>query len=147
MAVAHVKKSVTVGAVIGASGMESNDWQRSISKISRAIRDLEKTVDQTPLKVRFVYLVPEEIGAAGEGAVQKKSFSKKDNYVLIEMIVPRPYGSQSEDILRKLLLEGMQCAEKFAKEKHIADHLQEVRSVVERGCSLLATGGVEDVQR
>lgn len=100
-----------------------------MTRLTRRIAALQAGV-VTPLNVNVVYHVPGEILAPDYEGVRTGRFSRRDSLLMVQAAVP----SSAEDkdaVLRALLLQAIDEAERWAKRKGLANDLGQLRRIAE----------------
>ena len=120
---------LSIGSVVGGAGFAARQWDEPLTRLTRRIAALQAGV-VTPLNVNVVYHVPGEILAPDYEGVRTGRFSRRDSLLMVQAAVP----SSAEDkdaVLRALLLQAIDEAERWAKRKGLANDLGQLRRIAE----------------
>jgi hypothetical protein len=120
---------LSIGSVVGGAGLAARQWNEPLTRLTRRIAELQAGV-VTPLNVNVVYHVPGEILAPDYEGVRTGRFSRRDSLLMVQAAVP----SSAEDkdaVLRALLLQAIDEAERWAKRRGVANDLGQLRRLAE----------------
>lgn len=121
--------ALSVGAVLGDSDSESLTWRGAIASLGKRVIEAREGVE-SPLRVNVVFHVDGKLAPNEFTGVRTGRFNKRDSHLLVQVAVPVGEACDREAVLHRLLVEAVNEAETFARDKGIADDLRQLRVVL-----------------
>ena len=121
---------LAIGAILGDADLKSRAWKLEIQRLMNAVIDARPNEAASPLNVNVVFhvdgrLVPNEFTGVRTGR-----FDRKARHLMVQAAVPP--GAPDPRVLQALLMDAIDEAERFARDRSIADDLSALREIAER---------------
>ena len=105
-------------------------WAAAVASLGLAVADARSDTT-TPLKVNIVFLVAGKYTDPGFEGVRTGRFNPKSKHLLVQAAVPATmiadHAQDPDSTVRALLLQAIDEAEAWARRKHLADNLDDLR--------------------
>jgi hypothetical protein len=122
---------LSIGAVYGGTWSIDEAWRPDIQRVMQEVMALRRGL-VSPLNVNVVFHVDGDLlpPVDFEG-VRTGTFSRRSMHLMVQAAVPRDALDDRRAVLLGLLRDAAVEAEAFARQKGIADDLNEVRGIVD----------------
>lgn len=121
---------LSIGSVVGGTGPTARQWKEPVRRLAQRIAAL-RVGAVTPLNLNVVFHVPGEILAPDFDGVRTGRFARRDSLLMVQAAVPT-HAKDKPAVLRTLLLDAIDEAERWAQHKGLADELGQLRRIAER---------------
>jgi len=122
---------LSIGLV--ASGSPNGEvWAAAVKRLGLAVADARSDTT-TPLKVNVVFQVAGKYTDPDFEGVRTGRFNPKTKHLLVQAAVPASmvadHAKDPDSTVRALLLQAIDEAEAWARRKHLADDLDDLRAL------------------
>lgn len=122
---------LSIGSVLGGTSPPTRKWGDDIRKLGLRVGTLRAGVE-SPLNLNVVFQVPGEVAKPDFQGVRTGRYSKADRLLMIQVALPEDVPPDSDAHLVEAAYAAIDEAERWAKQRGIAEDLTPVREILDR---------------
>ncbi|WP_425308549.1 hypothetical protein AADG42_07235 [Ammonicoccus fulvus] len=122
---------LTIGAVIGGVSAELDAWGLEIAKLEREITRDQREIS-SPLNLNVIYHLSGPVVKVDFSGIEVMRFSRQRSLLRVDAAVPPDRIENRRAILLELMVEAIDAAEIFARQRGIAEDLTAIRGIIPR---------------
>lgn len=122
--------ALSIGSVVGGPTPANAEWRDAIKRLGQLVA-VARSGNPSPLNVNVVFQVPGSVLSPDFHGVRTGKFSRAERLLMVQVALPERPPDDVDSDLRARLVSAVDEAERWARERGVADSLEAIRRILE----------------
>lgn len=120
---------LSIGSVVGGLTRANAAWREGVKRLGRRVAETRSGVT-SPLNINVVFQIPGNMVTPDFEGARTGTFAASERLLMVQVALPEEPPEDVDAELRDRLRAAVDEAERWARTRHLADELSEVRRLV-----------------